>query len=119
MFGRAARVACLAFAAWALLFAPGAAIEDVRTTGTVVPEDRVAAAVLAPTFGADSFVASRICRTDDGAQSSSCEGGTAVAVVAVTVAAGGLLARRGRDHLDRVDAVGSRRSSPPRAPPRV
>ena len=70
MIGRTVRVVCLAMAAWALLFAPGAAAAD--TTGAPGEPDasrsnRVAAAVLAPTFDSDSVARSvRACpRTVD------------------------------------------------------
>lgn len=59
MFGRSVRVACLAIAAWAVLFAPGAAGTGVSTDAPGASRaDQVAAAVLAPTFEVDSVARS-------------------------------------------------------------
>lgn len=56
MLGRSVRVACLAIAAWALLFAPGAA--GAADAPGESRADHVAAAVLAPTFEVDSVARS-------------------------------------------------------------
>lgn len=62
MLGRSVRVACLAIAAWALLFAPGAAGADAMDGSGASRADQVAAAVLAPTFQVDSIARSpRAC----------------------------------------------------------
>lgn len=62
MLGRSVRVVCLAVAAWALLFAPGAAGADATDAPGASRADRVAAAVLAPTFQVDSVArAPRAC----------------------------------------------------------
>ena len=65
MAGRSIRVAFLALAAWAMLFAPGAAAEDPGPGAERVSPERVAAAIIAPTFGSDGVVAARSCRDDD------------------------------------------------------
>ena len=72
MIGRWLRVACLAMAAWALLFAPGAAGAEPAGASDASRGDRVAAAVLAPTFESDSVARSpRPCTSsvEDGAPS--------------------------------------------------
>ncbi len=58
---RPLRAALLALAAWAVLFAPGAARIDAGDTSPL-DADRVAASIVAPTFGPDGVVLSRTVR---------------------------------------------------------
>lgn len=112
-----ARIACLAVATWALMFAPGAVIEDVRSAGSSVTGDQVAGAVLAPTFGAESFVDGRPCRMGGG-DGFVCQASAALPVATVVVAATGLAMVLRRASVVQVSlaAVGPQSS---RAPPRV
>lgn len=58
MIVRPLRVAVLAIAAWALLFAPGAA-----GASTALPDlDDIAASIVAPTFGPDGLLLARPSR---------------------------------------------------------
>lgn len=68
MAGRSIRMAFLALATWAVLFAPGAAAADTGTGVDRVSPDHVAAAIMAPTFGSDGVVMARSCRDDDSVQ---------------------------------------------------
>ncbi len=63
MDGSSVRVVLLTLAAWAVLFAPGAAA-DSGTDGAAPDPDRVASAIVAPTFGPDGVVVARPCRHD-------------------------------------------------------
>lgn len=65
MVGPRVRTAFLALAMWAVLFAPGAAVDDLAGRAPTVDADRVAAAVIAPTFGSDGVVVAKSCRADD------------------------------------------------------
>lgn len=62
---RSVRSVCLLAAAWAVLFAPGAFTDHGATIDVQRAADRLAASVIAPTFGSELFVAARPCRTDD------------------------------------------------------
>jgi len=64
MVGRSLRVAFLALAAWAVLFAPAAASEHGGQATRMDP-DRVAPAVLAPTFGPGGAVLAGSVRVAD------------------------------------------------------
>jgi hypothetical protein len=68
MAGRSIRMAFLALATWAVLFAPGAAAADAGAGVDRVSSERVAAAIMAPTFGSDGVVMARSCRDDDNVQ---------------------------------------------------
>ncbi|MDE0804087.1 MAG: hypothetical protein OSA99_12275 [Acidimicrobiales bacterium] len=61
MVSRSVRVALLAIAAWAVVFAPGAAGAGAPDAAPVSADD-VAAAIVAPTFGPDGVVLGRTVR---------------------------------------------------------
>lgn len=61
MVTRSVRIALLALAAWAVLFAPGAA-SDLGVAQVAASADDVAAAIIAPTFGPDGVVLARTMR---------------------------------------------------------
>ncbi|WP_436795185.1 hypothetical protein [Actinospongicola halichondriae] len=64
MVGRSVRIAFLTLAAWAVLFAPGAAASEGGGDPAVVEPDQVASAMVAPTFGPDGVVIARTRRPD-------------------------------------------------------
>lgn len=61
MISRSVRIALLGLAAWAIVFAPAAAIPGAAAPIEASPED-VAAAIVAPTFGPDGMVLARTAR---------------------------------------------------------
>lgn len=64
MTGPSMRIALLAMAAWAVLFAPGAAAADSGAGIGLTHHERVGVAMIAPTFGTDSVIATRSCRDE-------------------------------------------------------
>lgn len=116
MSGRFVRTLCLVTAAWAVLFAPGAFRGDTSAVEVAQDANRLAAAVIAPTFSADGLHAARPCRTDD-VRAEVCDVVTGVlpAVLIVLLAAGlsSPVPRRGPAML----LVRQHRTAPPRAPP--
>ena len=116
MVGRPVRTLCLVTAAWAMLFAPGAIRGDTSAAEVAEDANRLAAAVIAPTFSADGLHAARPCRTDD-VRADVCDvlAGVLPAVGIVLLVAGlsSPVPRRGPAML----LVRHQRTAPPRAPP--
>lgn len=115
MVSRSVRIALLTLAAWAIVFAPGAAgtggSEPARASA-----DDVAAAVVAPTFGPDGIVLARTLRdsTDDLADTVAVP--FVLAAVIVIIGSAGLAEHlRRRCNVDVGQAL--RCSLPLRAPP--
>jgi len=116
MAGRSIRMALLTLATWALLFAPGAAAEEAEAGAEPVSSERVAAAVMAPTFGSDGVVIARGCRDDDTVQQD-CGSGTDEGPGAMSLP----VPQRGSSAIALDEAGGiaaaERRSAPTRGPP--
>ena len=115
MVGRSGRWVLLALATLAVLFAPGAAAEGSGDDLEPVSSERVAASIIAPTFGGDGLVMARSGRDEAAEQDlaaslsaapgagSAIEDGPAAIVATVSQ-------RAGHD-------PGGRHSAPTRAPP--
>ena len=116
MVGRFLRTLCLVTAAWAMLFAPGAFRGDTSAAEVAQDANRLAAAVIAPTFSADGLQSARPCRDGD-VRADMCDvvAGVVPAVVIVLLAAGlsPPVPKRGPAML----LVRHQRTAPPRAPP--
>ncbi len=117
MAARSIRIAFLALASWAMLFAPGAAAQADGGAAPEIDPEHVAAAVIAPTFGADGVVvAARSCREDGDPQVDATAPFAHLAAPPARPGAGRTCAR---DAVATGVAGGSehRRRAPARAPP--
>ncbi len=112
MIVRPLRVAVLALAAWAVLFAPGAA-----GASTTLPDpDDIAASIVAPTFGPDGLVLGRPNRDVEDLDVDHLD----VAMLAVAVVACGIATARRLEQATRAcSGVSVRLPSEARAPPLV
>lgn len=119
MFGSAARTVWLVVAAWALLFAPGAARDDAHATGDHRSGERVAAAVIAPTFGSDSLLTGRPCHMGADRSPDLCQVDAAAPVMASPLVVVAGLAVRSRQRRRGEGPVPKRGCWSTRAPPRA
>lgn len=117
MTGRPIRVALSALAIWAVLFAPGAVADDAGAGSGPVNPDRVAAAIVAPTFGSDGIVMARSCR-DDGPVRQDCALGADDALASASSDDELQVSRVGTHGQLGGDDIEIRQSAPMRAPPR-
>lgn len=117
MTGRPIRIALSALAIWAVLFAPGAVADDAGAGSGPVNPDRVAAAIVAPTFGSDGIVMARSCR-DDGPVRQDCALGADDALASASSNGGHPVSPVGERHRFAGDDIEIRQSAPTRAPPR-
>lgn len=117
MLGRSIRSFCLVVAVWALLFAPGAFRGDTGSAEVVEETNRLAAAVIAPTFSADGLHVARPCEVGD-AQTDMCDvvAGVVPAAAVVLLAAG--LSTLVPSHGPTALLIRRQRTAPPRAPPK-